>query len=190
MNENKNRWWYRLSKVAFWLVFICVFVTASAVSWEENKPYSYAMVDDDASYIQCNKHKEEDLIYPFNKNFFSTNSSGDDLTVLSKDRAKELCSQLNPQQKLLLSREETRLIEGGIWNSDERSALLETYKTKILGDTGYVVHIDTETINEGSYKTMALYQTVILLVTLIAMYLISSIFKYVLFGEKFKVPFK
>lgn len=191
ITELNSKWWYRLMKVIFWMVFIVCFLIFSGVVWTENAPYTYTKVDNSKSYVQCNKDKLENLVYFFDKNLLSADYTAyDDLSDYSKDRAKELCSKTSPDQALQVSREETRLIENGIWNYSERSALIEKYKAKLLGDTDYTFYISKEIVTRGGYFEILKYEVLLLLITLILMYLVSSVFMYVTCGQRFKNPFK
>jgi hypothetical protein len=186
---NQNKWWHRLAKVIFWTSSVAVFFVATSINWIDNKPYSYVNVDEERSYIQCKKDKEKGLIYTFSKNsLYADTLNYNDLATFSKVRAQELCSQLTNEQKLRFSREETRLIEGGVWNFDERQALLATFKEKLVGDSSYTTYIEKETVKRGGYLSMIKIELLIIIALLVCMYLISSIFNYIVFGRRFVIP--
>jgi hypothetical protein len=188
MDARKNKWWHRLAVVIFWILAIGSIGIASLVSWDENRPYSITHIDDEKSYIACDKDKGTNLVYFFNKNGIYGEETTQTLASYSKDRATQVCSELSDDQQLLYSKKETALIEGGVWNYSERDALLQKYKESLVGTGDYTVHIVEATDNFGSWGAILTSELIILLVALILMYLTASTYSYILFGEKFKSP--
>jgi len=187
--KNKNTWWYRLLKVVFWLFFIIVYLVIAITLIDEDRPYKRTGIDFEKSYIQCDKDKESDSVYFFNKNSLYATPNPNELSDYSKDRSEEICSKLTPEETLQVAREETRLYTEGYWNSTEINSLLDRYKSKFVNDK-YTVHFEEKTEKFGSTQDLIINQLLILIATLILMYLVSSIFKYVAFGEKFSFPIK
>jgi len=189
MDRNRNTWWNRLAKVLFWIVSVLTLFSTVSVIWGESEPTSLEVVDDAASYIQCNKDVGTRDVYYFNKNLLSADYVDESkLSDYSKTRAKEICGNLTTDQKLLYSREETRLIENGVWNYDERQALLEKYKARLVGDDGYTYEIQTKTLTHSSWTELITYEGIAIFGVLLMMYLIASTYNYVIFGEKFRSP--
>ncbi len=190
MDARKNKWWHRLAVVIFWTLTAGSIGIASVISWSANHPYSYTHIDNDKSYVACDKDEGTNLVYFFSNNGIYGEEGTQTLASYSKDRAKQVCSELSDDQQLLYSKKETALIEGGVWNYSERGALLQKYKESLVGTGDYTVHIQETTENYGSWGTLLISELVILLVALILMYLTASTYNYILFGEKFKSPLK
>lgn len=61
----ETKFWYRLLKVFFIAITLGVFLLGSVLLWD-NKPYK--IIDNEKSYIQCDRDKEAELIYLLGKN--------------------------------------------------------------------------------------------------------------------------
>ncbi|EKD86569.1 MAG: hypothetical protein ACD_37C00234G0008 [uncultured bacterium] len=74
--------WYRIIKVIYIIIFLFALCVAGALTYE-NKPE--LIINTEKSYLQCDKSKEKNLVYYFNKNSIYSWDIANDGTLSNLD---------------------------------------------------------------------------------------------------------
>jgi hypothetical protein len=93
------KFWFRLLKVLY-IIFLILTFLGCVVWWWETKPYK--VVDNENSYIQCERDKEKKLVYYLDKNdwneYGKVYGENPTLSYYHDEAIRKVCAQpLNPE---------------------------------------------------------------------------------------------